>query len=252
MPQLWQKYKSRRAGTKLVCYNADDPVTTYSRGANRPWVTEAIPCYDLFCTYKPDLEAPLKAHGAKSVAVIPFAWDPEVHPTCLDAPITNDVVFVGNGDRHRLRWIKDLFGTPDFKRLKVTVYGHWARLNTRGAGTATFQPPIQGADMAKAIAGSRLSLNILRRQNETTHNMRTFETPGSGGVNVSLYTEQQNEFFPDNESSFYFKSREDAADVIENALSASLKREQVRKTAHETVKSHTYLKRTKRLLEIIS
>lgn len=249
LPQFWRDYRKRKPATRLVCYNADDPITSFSRGANRPWVTELISCFDLFCTYKPELEGPLKAHGANAVAVIPFAWDPDVHQRQDDAPITHDIVFVGNGDQHRAMWINRLLSSPALRGVQVAIYGHWPPVKAETIDPTIFKGQLEGSRMASAIAGAKLSLNILRRQNETTHNMRTFETPGCGGVNISLYTDQQNSFFPEGEASYYFRSLDDAGDVILAAIADDAGRNAIRERAGEIVRKHTYLDRARQLLD---
>ena len=42
-PWLWLEIKRRKPQVKLICYNADNPIVSYSRGGNRPWVTKSIP-----------------------------------------------------------------------------------------------------------------------------------------------------------------------------------------------------------------
>ncbi len=250
VPELWRRYKENRPNTKLVCYNADDPVKTFSRGANRPWVSESIPCFDLYCTYKPEIETALKAMGAASVAIIPFAWDPQVHPNfcARDGDFQFDIVFVGNGDPHRVQWLEQIVGAPQLQTMNIGIFGNWSGLGSKKI-RRLLQPGVTGKEMAERIARSRVSLNILRKQNETSHNMRTFETPGSGGVNVSLFTEQQNSIFPKDEASYYFSSVEDSKGVLFEAVRDEQNNARVRERAFEIVRQHTYLERAKELLD---
>lgn len=249
VPWLWTEYKARRPQTKLVCYNADDPVTTYSRGGNRPWVTESISCFDLFCTYKESLEQPLRDRGARNVAIIPFAWDPQVHPTITNETLAFDLVFVGNGDSYRETWLGHILEQSWTKTLKIAIFGSWMNVTNSAVAERLRPERLVGETMSRAIASSKVSINILRLQNEGSHNMRTFETPGSGGVNASLYSDQQEDFFPGGESSYYFTSKDDVGAVLEEAVRNDRSREAIRTSALQRVKRHSYRDRATQLLD---
>ena len=97
LPEFWRAYKAERPRTRLVCYNLDDPITTWSRAGNSPWIAEAIPCYDLYVTYNQSLVEPLRDAGASAVLRLSFAWDPDIHPM-QEFTDRADVVFIGNSD----------------------------------------------------------------------------------------------------------------------------------------------------------
>ena len=63
--------------------------------------------------------------------------------------------------------------------------------------------------MARLIAGARVAINILRKQNEGSYNMRTFENPGCGGLLASQFSIEQQDFFPDGNAAIYFANLED-------------------------------------------
>ena len=248
-PWLWEQYRARRPSTRLVCYNADDPVTSYSRGGNRPWVTESISQFDLFCTYKTDITDALYEHNARNVAVIPFAWDPDIHPSHLGEPIRHDLIFVGNGDTYREEWLDCLLREPWTKDCDIAIYGSWPKVRSGAVRRRLRGGGLTKAAMARAIASSKVSINILRRQNEGNHNMRNFETPGSGGVNASQYSEQQAAIFPEGSASYYFRSMDDVGAVLQEAVANDDRREAIRREASAIVANHTYRERALALLE---
>jgi spore maturation protein CgeB len=249
LPRLWEEYKAKRPQTKLVCYNADDPITTFSRGANRPWVTESIRCFDLFCTYNQALAHPLRERGAKRVAVIPFAWDPELHPYQRTESFNADIVFIGNGDAHREAWLASILEQDWARRAKISIFGVWNGVKSDLVRQRIHATQKIGSEMAKIIAGSRVSLNILRLQNEGSHNMRTFETPGCGGLNASQYSQEQDMFFPSGEASYYFRSPEEAGVQLEAAIRDDRRNREMRRAVHSIVTQHTYEQRARLLLE---
>lgn len=248
VPWLWKEFKQARPETQLVCYNGDNPLITYSRGGNRPWVTESIDCFDLFCTYNSRLVEPLLEAGAKKAVCIPFAWDSVIHPMHAYEDFQRDVLFVGNGDEHRARWLGDILSSPLARDWKTEVYGFWPSRTCRSIADVLNQKQVVGQDMAKLVASSRVTLNILRVQNEGSHNMRTFETPGCGGVLASQYSEEQAGFFPDGRAAIYFQTAAEAAEKISQLLSSEEKARNIRQCAAKLVQSETYRNRAEMLL----
>jgi spore maturation protein CgeB len=54
------------------------------------------------------------------------------------------------------------------------------------------------------MSRAAVTLNILRKQNRTSHNMKTFEIPGMGGLMLTERSYEQNNFFPENKSSLMY------------------------------------------------
>ena len=248
LPSLWRRYRSARPGTRLVCYNADDPLTTFSRGANRPWITASVPCFDLFVTYKRALVEPLRRAGARRVARVPFAWDPAIHPMQTPADLPLDLVFVGNSDAHREAWLTAIVEHPLARDWRIKVIGRWHAVRSQRLAAVIDPVPRSGVKMAEAVAGARLSLNILRKQNEGSHNMRTFETPGCGGLMASQYSGEQDEFFPQRKAAVYFREPEQAAKIIAEALADEGHLSAMRREARRLAAAHTYRQRAEAVL----
>ena len=257
VPWLWRELKRRRPEINLVCYNADNPITTFSRGANRPWITEAIPCFDLYCTYNLSLVGALRQAGAKQVVRIPFAWDPELHPDLEPSNedqkrYGSDVIFIGNGDRHREKWMKEIIEAARPYGWRFAIYGDWARCRDHTILKLVRDRQIYGAAMVKAIRSAKTAINILRRQNEGSHNMRTFEIPGCGGVMISQRSLEQEEFFPNDQAAGYFNTAAEGVAKIRELIENETWRLQMRNAAHKIAHDHTYLHRAVRLLDAIA
>ena len=248
VPWLWTAYKAARPKTKLVCYNPDDPITSFSRGGNRPWVTDSIGCFDLYCTYKTELIELLRQKTCAKVAHIPFGWDPTVHPMLRDLPYMYDLVFLGNGDAYREKWLTKIVEAPCAAKWKVAVFGSWGTVRSTRLREIIKGKPLFGAEMASTIAQSKVSLNILRRQNEGSHNMRTFEAPGCGGLTASQYSKEQDAFFPQGEAAIYFSDFHDATMRLNEAIRDNKCRDAMRARASEIVAKHTYFERAERIL----
>lgn len=250
VPWLWRKFKERRPDVKLVCFNGDNPLVTYSRGGNRPWVTESISCFDLFCTYNSCLLEPLIEAGARRVACIPFAWDPEIHPMHQYGNFERDVLFIGNGDTYRARWLTDILSHPSAKNWKVSIYGVWRKRLCESFSDVVHHQQVLGREMAKLVASSRITLNILRVQNEGSHNMRTFETPGCGGLLASQYSDEQATLLVPGEAAILFHDKYDAVQRISDALATPDYCEDLARVSHHAVRKHMYRHRAQRILQL--
>ena len=256
LPWLWREFKRQCPSSALVCYNADNPIVTYSRGGNRPWVTASIPCFDLYVTYNKQILEPLRRAGAQRVLRLPFAWDPVVHPVLQVSEAEReqyacDVVFVGNGDATREGWLDGILREVGSCGWRMAVYGSWGKCRSARVRESIRGPAIYGADMVKAIRSAKLALNILREQNDGSHNMRTFEIPGCGGIMASQHSPEQEEFFPEGEAAVYFEDTREAAAKITALLASESQRGQLRDRASEIVRDHVYVERARKLLEAV-
>jgi spore maturation protein CgeB len=256
VPWLWQELKRRRPEVKLVCYNADNPITTYSRGANLPWITESIPCFDFYCTYNKSLLDPLRRAGAKSVERIPFAWDPELHPELEPSEADRrrygcDVIFIGNGDAYREKWMKKIMAAAKSFGWRFSIYGDWTRCRDQSVLNVVRARQVYGLEMVKAVRSAKIAINILRIQNEGSHNMRTFEIPGCGGLMISQQSPEQEEFFTGNQAAVYFESASECVTKMRELIENEQRRQQIADAAHQNVRRHTYLHRAATLLNAI-
>ena len=248
VPEFLRIYKSNRPTTLLACYNADDPITTWSRGANRPWVTDAISCYDLYITYNQALTEPILNAGPGAVMRLPFAWDPVIHPN-QEFDDSADVVFVGNSDRYREKWLTELVEHPLACDWRIKVYGDWHNVTSPRLKQVIQSEKIVGVDMARITAGARISLNILREQNVGSHNMRTFETPGSGGVLASQFSDEQDSFFPNGKAAIYFETPRNIATTLSPYLADLNRLAALRSASRERVQVETYRDRAGLLVD---
>lgn len=253
VPWLWQELKRRRPKLKLVCYNADNPITTFSRGGNRPWVTESISCFDLYCTYNQSLLKPLQQAGARRVARIPFAWDPALHPELEPSAADRqrygcDVIFVGNGDAYREKWMREIMAAAQSHAWRFAIYGDWTRCRERRVLEVVRGRDIYAAEMVKAIRCAKIAVNILRIQNEGSHNMRTFEIPGCGGLMLSQQSPEQEEFFPAGQAAVYFQDAGEAVQKMADLFRQPERLNRLRTMAHEIARRNTYVHRAEVLL----
>ncbi len=76
---------------------------------------------------------------------------------------------------------------------------------------------LYGSELYQKIKSYAGVINLLRQQNliEASHNMRTFEVPGYGGLLISQFTEEQASFFTPDVEAVYFGSPEELDEKME-------------------------------------
>ncbi len=255
LPSFWQQLRGRAPQVITVCYNADDPITTYSRGANRPWVTDSVAAFDLFCTYKKAIMPELRRRGAREVLHVPFAWD-DLAPTKpndlrVDDSMNLDLVFVGNGDAHREQMLSAILEEAKSTDLRVGVFGRWGRVRSRALRGALAGRQASYSEMQRLVRGSVVSLNLLRRQNEGSHNMRTFEIAGAGGLMLSQVGGGQERWFEPSRSALYFSTAREAVEQTLRAREAPESTAEMKAEATAVARVNTYRDRAELLLSRI-
>ncbi len=111
---------------------------------------------------------------------------------------------------------------------------------------------LHGQKLHEAISSYKINLNILRDQNATSHNMRTFEIPGHNGLMLTNRTKEQNNFFRENQECYMYSNIKELNSKIEFIIKNSKKADKVRKRGIFKVKKHNYLNRSKYLLKKIN
>ena len=158
----------------VVCWNPDSPFddAISNRGGGIPSV---IGSYDRYVTWANDVADQLDG-VARGISVIPFGWDP--HAFFVETGsvgVSGRIIFVGTWTAEREQWVRSIqsFGP-------VVFGGGWP-----GRPPVEVRPPIRGARLRIALGEAAASLNFLRPQNKGSHNMRTFEIVGCGGIQVA-------------------------------------------------------------------
>jgi len=199
----------------LCCYNPDHPFLYYSSGSGNKNILESIVHYDVYISYAKKIVNELKSKFGIDSFVLPFGYDEDVK---TDSSKYNNLetrfVFIGTYDSERKSLLDKL------KTKNVLIYGDqkwrsrtlpFSRSRKYYTGKALFNQ-----DYADAVAAAGGVFNFLRKQNlvEDSHNMRTFEVPGYGGLLISNRTEEQLQYFDEDKEAIYFDSIDELNDKI--------------------------------------
>jgi spore maturation protein CgeB len=211
-----------------------------------------LPLLDCFCTYaRHDIPVAYLC-GARRVARLPFAWDDTLYgPRQLSGAeksfYASDVAFVGTWQPHIEQWVKPLTA------YECKIWGHqWYYRCDDRALMRCWQGEVFGLneDMAAVISGSKIVLSIVRTQNGSTHCGRTFEIPGCGGFMLANRTDEQLEFFPEDECAVYFSTQQELKDKLAYYCAHEESRLRIARAGNAAAQAHTYTERAKTLLAL--
>ncbi|RYE58776.1 MAG: glycosyltransferase family 1 protein [Sphingobacteriales bacterium] len=189
--------------TIIACYNPDHPYEFYSEGSGNRNILDSIRLYDLYFTYSKNIAKGLSQKFNVASFVIPFGFEPNPIPRS-EGEYANHWLMLGSYDKARADFLVSL------NLDSIQVYGE-QKWSTRNKGNLIDTKYFQGKALFEneyfvACKEANGVFNYLREQNiaEGSHNMRTFEVPGAGGLLISQRTEEQSDFFEEDAEAIYF------------------------------------------------
>jgi hypothetical protein len=236
-------------GVKLINFNPDHPFVFSGRGSGNSNVTESIRLFDLYFSYADDAVDSLKAFGVRSEK-IPFGFDAfgfDYQPLKRVDEISR-VCFLGNADKYRVQILNDL----SKRGLPIDVYGeNWSDFRLH-ADIHHFGPKY-GNDFWFTLQSYAVQLNLLRPHNLNSHNMRSFDIPGSGGIMLAPMTRDHSLFFTNGKEVFLFHSIENAFSIAKYILSLSFEERSIIRNAARicSIEKHQYEARIKKIIQYL-
>jgi spore maturation protein CgeB len=203
-------------GILLVNFNPDNPFIFSGRGSGNRYVTDSIPLYDLHFTYNLEVKRRLEDQLHLRAAFLPFGFEvsEEVVQLAAAEPEIQKVCFLGNPDKHRAAVIEKLLASG----ISIDLYGvDWNKFVNPHPLLGIF-PPVFKEEFWKTLRRYRVQLNLMRVHNEDSHNMRSFEVPGIGGIMLAPATTEHLMFFHDGEEAYLFPDIEDCIKKAQHIL----------------------------------
>lgn len=207
----------KKKSNLLCCYNPDHPFKFFSEGSGNSNILESIKLYDIYFSYSTQITSELNRRYNVSSYTVPFGYD----DTQAGLPISrnnefffNHLLFAGSYDKERSDFLYHL------STEKLLIYGDnkwYSRNKKRQSIRKAYQgKPLYDEEYKAAIKESLGVLNLLRKQNteEGSHNMRTFEVPGYGGLLISNRTLEQMAFFEEDKEAVFFDSIDELNDKL--------------------------------------
>lgn len=234
-------------GARVANYYPDDPFADV-RSNRLVYGPAVLREYDHCFTFASNLLAAYESAGATAVSWLPFARDPEQHaPVAPVEPPEFDVMFAGNLDAERVRWLEPIAG-----KVRLAILAEHTRA-ARGSAlrAATFLPTAYGRDLPRALARASISLNIMRLQNRLNHNMRSYESPACGAFTLSQRTPELERLFREDEEIAFVDSPDTLGERVAHWLARPAERRRIARAGFERVATDTYEQRARTILETL-
>lgn len=223
---------------KLVHFYPDNPFSLWNSNANAN-VLRALPLFDHFLIWSKMLIPALESAGCKTVSYLPFAYDETIFEQELTISNTEreryaaDVSFIGTWEPERAWWLSKL--RTRMPHLNLAIWGNgWEHERKNNLTNCIKGPALYPPESLKAFRCSTINLNFIRRQNMTSHNMRTFELPASKSFMLTQHSHEQcHELFKENVSIACFESIDELIEKITFYLHNAAERQVIIKNAFE-------------------
>jgi spore maturation protein CgeB len=237
----------KATGAPVVNFYPDDPFSN-ERSNRLAYGPNVLAAYDACFTFAHHLKPSYRSAGAQAVHYLPFARDPELHSPVADpGPPAFDVVFVGNLDEDRVRFLDAL--AADYR---VAVFGERTTTvvsRSHPLARATFGPAAYGINLARALATGAISINVMRPQNRGSHNMRSFESPACGAFTLSQRTPELTELFVEGEEIVCFETADELRAAVARWRNDAAGRATIARAGFERVRNDTYARRASTILD---
>jgi spore maturation protein CgeB len=234
----------------LLNYNPDNPFIFSGLGSGNKNITESISIYNIHFTYNLEVKSILEEKFYLQTYLLPFGFDIDKQylKNITDLIEINKVCFIGNPDKFRAKLINELsdLGVP------LVVYGNNWKKYIKNNDVSIFNT-VYGSEFWKVLRKYRVQLNIMRPHNLNSHNMRTFEIPGIGGIQLAPDTVEHRLFFEEGKEIFLYKDLDDCKLKIDYLLSLSVEQSHnYRNLASEATinKEYTYKDRALQVLNV--
>jgi hypothetical protein len=208
--------------------------------------------YDCVATYSAATMDAFHRMGFRSTLWLPFAADVEFlgTPTSFDGPFEHDISFAGGWRPEREAVLRAI--RRRFPQARIAIHGNsWHRFCKDPALRACCSSKeVVGMAYGDLIRRSRLTLNQIDHTNYPGANMRFFEVPAAGGLQLSSECPEMEQEMRDGQHLLYFRNEDDMAEKIDWAMSRPIEAANVRHSGHlKVMESHTYRRRINGLLE---
>jgi hypothetical protein len=235
---------------KLINFNPDNPFIFSGKGSGNQNVTKSISLFDLHFTYDAWVKEKIENEFNIRTEILTFGFD-EVAFQNIDLNSEDEVLavcFIGNPDSYRISIINSLLK----KGIEVHLYGNsWSKFIKHKL--AMIHNPVYGHEFYRTLRKYRVQLNIMREHNLNSHNMRSIEIPGVGGVMLAPQTADHSNFFNVDQEIFIYHNELSLAQEATRILTADKMainklREKARK---KVLEQFTYKIQTKVILSLL-
>lgn len=207
--------------------------------------------YDLVASYSSTSLSEFSKIGFRNTLWLPFAGDIEfLGEKRENKKFECDISFIGGWRPEREKAMLEILN--NFEDIKIKIQGLIWDKQAKDSKIKSIinSKPLFGSKFGDFLMDSRINLNIIDDTNFPAANMRFFEIPSVGGLQLSSSCPEMEEIFIHNKHLFYYNHSDGLCEQIDYILKHEKEMIQIRSNALELIKSnHTYTHRMAQLLK---
>ena len=188
----------------------------------------------------------IKIYRKENIKYLPFAFSNK-YKNILGKKIIEKVLFFGSWDKERESIISKI--DPKY----IDIFGNnWSKANSEFKqmyNISYFE--LTGKELSKKIQEYLICLNLMRSQVKNSHNMRSFEVLGNGGIMLSKPTLEHNKLIKKKIGCVFYKNEKNINQKIRFILLNKKKFIKIKFKSWKFYKNETYFFRTKKILDNI-
>lgn len=236
---------------KVINYNPDNPFVFSGRGSGNINVQKGVGLFDLYMTYDSNVLSKLKDSDINA-ALVPFGFD--VPESVLNKSMKVEEVlkacFVGSADNERATFLNELASNG----VSLDIYGNgWKRFVMKPS--IKIFPAVYADDFWITLRKYRVQLNIMRIHNLNSHNMRSFDIPGIGGLQVAPFTPDHSQYFENEKEIFLYRDAKECASLVQKLLQMPVSEAnnlRIHIRSMVVLKQYSYQDRTQEVLQNVN
>ncbi len=216
-PWILKRIRLKYPALKVISISEDD---MYARHGGSLWYKWGLKNYDIVFTTKSYNLHELIEYGAKNTHLFLDSYDELTHKKVRLNDIERkkfvcNVSAIGAFESERAHTLLYLAKSG----IQVVVWGNgWKRWVGKHPNLIVKDQFLFGDDYSKAICGSRININFLRKVNRDEITSRSVEIPACGGFMLAERTDRHQEFFIEGQEADYFSSDQELLLKIDHYL----------------------------------
>ena len=213
---------------------------------------ENIPLYDFIASYSSSSVSSFQKLGSKNTEWIPLGGDISLHHIPIESEKTfeYDISFIGNWRPERDEIMSHI--VENFQTNEILIQGSGWKKNTKSAAIKKIvrEGVITGRAFAETLSKGYLNLNIIDYTNFPAANMRFFEIPIAGALQLSSPCPEMEAVFKEGEHVLYYKDKNNLIEKVQYALNYPKEMAIIRKQGQDLLLSHhTYDSRIESIIK---
>lgn len=216
-PWILKRIRLMYPKLKVISISEDD---MYAKHGSSFWYRSGLKYYDAVFTTKTYNLNELCEFGAKKTYLFLDSFDEMTHKKfCLNdvekKKFVCNVSAIGAFELNRAQSMLFLARNG----VRIVVWGNgWKKWVGKHPNLIVKDQFLFGDDYSKAICGSRININFLRKVNRDEVTSRSIEIPACGGFMLAERTDRHQEFFIEGQEADYFSSDQELLLKIDHYL----------------------------------